>query len=288
MSALSLAIFPAMPSASPLSVMSAQERGGRTKTTPTPTPKPATPRQSVAKPSSPKPSRPRSGTIVRNQIGMDLVYVPPGSFMMGSNNGDSDEKPVHEVTIREGFYMGRYEVTQSEWQQVMGNSPSKFNGDNLPVETVSWLDAQGFIQKLNQMNDGYAYRLPTEAEWEYACRARTTGDYAGSLDSMAWYENNSGNQTHPVGQKQANGFGLYDMLGNVYEWCEDWQNYSGASKSVSAQKTRMLRGGSWDSPASRVRSAGRIWNPLDTRSGTWGFRVGDCSVIRWHGISSNE
>ncbi|MEP6913042.1 MAG: formylglycine-generating enzyme family protein, partial [bacterium] len=214
-----------------------------------------------------------AGTIVRNRIGMDLVYVPPGRFMMGSNNGDSDEKPIHEVDIMKGFYMGRYEVTQSEWQQVMGNSPSKFKGDNLPVESVSWLDAQEFIQKLNQMNDGYAYRLPTEAEWEYACRAGTTGDYAGNLDSMAWYENNSGNQTHAVGQKQSNGFGLYDMHGNVHEWCEDWQDYAGAPKSREAQKKRMLRGGSWDSPASRLRSAGRIWNPLNARSGTWGFRV---------------
>jgi formylglycine-generating enzyme required for sulfatase activity len=99
-------------------------------------------RQSDAKPSRPKPTRPVAGTIIRNQIGVELVYVPPGSFMMGSNNGDSDEKPVHDVTIREGFYMGRYEVTQSEWQDVIGNSPSKFKGNNLPVESVSWLDAR--------------------------------------------------------------------------------------------------------------------------------------------------
>src|SRR5205085_9149218 len=120
-------------------------------------------------------------------------------FMMGSETGDADEKPVHQVTIREGFYMGKYEVTQAQWKQVMGNNPSYFNNcDQCPVEMVSWNDAQEFIKKLNAMNDGYVYRLPSEAEWEYAARAGTTGDYAGDLDAMAWYLNNSGNKTHPV------------------------------------------------------------------------------------------
>lgn len=173
---------------------------------------------------------PKPGSIVRNQMGMELVYVPAGSFMMGSNNGDADEKPVHEVTIKEGFYMGRYEVKQAEWQQVMGNNPSNFKGDNLPVEQVSWDDAQSFISKLNERGDGFKYRLPTEAEWEYACRAGTTGDYAGDVNEMAWFSENSGNKTHTVGGKRPNAWGLADMHGNVWEWCADYyhETYYGA------------------------------------------------------------
>src|SRR5205085_11681819 len=124
---------------------------------------------------------------MQSRAGVEFVWIPAGSFMMGSENGGSDEKPVHRVMISEGFYMGKYEVTQAQWQAVMGNNPSRFKGDNLPVETVSWDDAVSFIAKLNAQNDGYTYRLPTEAEWEYAARAGTTGDYAGDLDAMAWY-----------------------------------------------------------------------------------------------------
>src|SRR5262249_4981511 len=132
------------------------------------------------------------------------------------------------------FEMGKYEVTQEQWQAVMSNNPSHFKGANLPVDTVSWNDAQEYIKRLNAQNDGYTYRLPTEAEWEYACRAGRMGDYTESLDEMAWYERNSANETHPVGQKKANGWGLYDMQGNVSEWCQDWfaEDYYSHSPSI--------------------------------------------------------
>jgi formylglycine-generating enzyme required for sulfatase activity len=203
--------------------------------------------------------------------------------MMGSNSNDN-EKPVHEVTISQPFYMGKYEVTQAQWQAVMGNNPSYFKdcGGNCPVEQVSWDDAQSFINKLNESNDGFRYRLPTEAEWEYACRAGTTGDYAGNLSEMAWYSENSGNKTHAVGGKQPNAWGLADMHGNVFEWCQDWyhETYYGAPTDGSAwlsrgeQKYRVLRGGSWSYlAASYARSAIRGSNTPDIRYTTVGFRV---------------
>ncbi len=214
--------------------------------------------------------------------------MPAGSFMMGSANGESNEKPVHQVTISQPFYIGKYEVTQAQWQSVMGNIPSYFKdcGGNCPVEQVSWDDAQNFINKLNEGNDGFRYRLPTEAEWEYACRAGTTGDYAGDLDSMAWHSANSGSKTHLVGAKQPNGFGLYDMHGNVWEWCEDWyhSNYDGAPSDGSAwlsggeQKYRVLRGGSWVNLAAYLRSALRGLNTPVIRLSIVGFRL--VAVVR--------
>jgi formylglycine-generating enzyme required for sulfatase activity len=208
-----------------------------------------------------------------------MVLVPAGSFKMGSDNGD--EKPVHDVTISQAFYMGKYEVTQAQWQAVMGSNPSNFKGDNLPVEQVSWDEAIAFIARLNAQKDGYIYRLPTEAEWEYACRAGTTGDFAGNLDAMAWYDKNSGGKTHDVGAKIPNAFGLFDMHGNVWEWCQDWYHasYIGAPGDGSAwlsggeQKSRVLRGGSWSSYATYLRSAYRSRITPDYRGSTFGFRV---------------
>jgi len=190
---------------------------------------------------------PKVGTMRRNSIGMEFMYIPEGSFQMGSTNGNGDEKPVHKVTISQGFFMGRTEVTQTQWQAVMGNNPSGFKDcGNCPVENVSWDDAQSFIAKLNAQNDGFKYRLPSEAEWEYAARSGTTGDYAGNLDSMAWYSANSGSKTHPVGTKQANAWGLYDMHGNVWEWCQDWYSdsyYGKQSKCKSDGSDKRLVSG---------------------------------------------
>jgi formylglycine-generating enzyme required for sulfatase activity len=200
---------------------------------------------------------------------------------MGSTNGAEYEKPVHRVSITRPFYMGKYEVTQGQWQAVMGNNTSYFkNGENCPVEQVSWDAAQHFLAKLNESNDGFHYRLPGEAEWEYASRAGTIGDYAGDLDSMAWYDKNSGNRTHPVGTKKPNAWGLYDMHGNVWEWCQDWydENYYRNSASSEPQgpsngQYRVLRGGSWNLNASLSRSARRGWNAPDSRGYDLEFRV---------------
>ena len=208
---------------------------------------------------------------------LELVWIEPGSFMMGSNNGENDEKPVREVTLTKGFWMGKYEVTQGQWERVMGNNPAYFKGARNPVEMVSWDNCQEFIRKLNALDGGRGpalsavegtpraglFRLPTEAEWEYACRAGTTGDYAGNLAEMGWYYDNSGNTTHPVGQKKANARGLYDMHGNVWEWCQDWyqNSYSGLVNTdptgPSAGEYRVVRGGGWSSLAAYARCATR-------------------------------
>lgn len=217
---------------------------------------------------------------------MDLVEIGAGSFCMGSNAREAieDEKPVHKVTINYSFYMAKFEVTQSQWQAVTGNNPSIFKecGGNCPVENVSWDDAHNFISKLNQSNDGFRYRLPAEAEWEYACRAGTTEDKWGTiLDTMTWYDKNSGKRTHPVGQKQPNAWGLTDMHGNVREWCEDWyhETYNGAPKDGSAwvtggeQKERVLRSGSFFDWVYVASSSDRNRRPPDYRDSTIGFRL---------------
>ena len=188
----------------------------------------------------------------------NMVPVEGGMFMMGRKTKwyeiSDNEKPAHKVTLS-SFSIGKYEVTQEEWEAVMGNNPSEYKGRKRPVECVSWNDCQEFIRKLNQLT-GKQFRLPTEAEWEYAARGgnRSRGyKYSGSdnIGSVAWYEDNSGRETHPVGQKQANELGLYDMSGNVYEWCQDWYGgYSSSSqtnpKGPSSGSDRVFRGGSWD------------------------------------------
>ncbi len=193
---------------------------------------------------------------------------------MGDTFGDgrSDEKPVHKVCV-DDFYIGKYEVTQGQWKAIMGNNPSSFSncGDNCPVENISWNDAQEFINKLNKKT-GKNYRLPTEAEWEYAARSGGRSEkYSGGndIDSVAWYKKNSGSKTHPVGQKSANGLGLYDMSGNVWEWVNDWYSSSYYSKSPKNNpkgpdigSARVLRGGSWYDDAGEARTAGHCeFNP---------------------------
>ncbi len=225
-------------------------------------------------------------------LGMKFAYVAPGSFQMGSNNGDSDEKPVHRVTISRGYWIGKYEVTQSEYQSIMGSNPSNFKGGSLPVETVSWNDAVKFCKKLTErerlaerLPSGYEFRLPTEAEWEFAARGgdKSRGyKYSGSdnIDNVAWYESNSGSKTHEVGTKSGNELGIYDMSGNVWEWClDDWHsNYNGAPSNGSrwgngSGSRRVIRGGSWDSHARDCRSALRYnFSPGNTLN-LLGFRV---------------
>ena len=223
-----------------------------------------------------------SGDIWRDPTtGMEFVWVPGGCYQMGSNHGDSDEKPVHEVCV-DGFWMGKYEVTQAQWKQVMGGNPSYFKGDRNPVEQVSWRDARFFIKKLNGKGNG-TFRLPTEAEWEYAARSGGKNEkYAGgnSVDHVAWYDGNSGNKTHPVGTKAPNGLGLHDMSGNVWEWCEDTFSksaYSSHSRNnpiySGGGDCRVLRGGGWFNGPGDVRSARRGGDGPGCTSDNIGFRL---------------
>ena len=217
-----------------------------------------------------------------NSIGMEFMQIPAGSFVMGSpshEEGRSSRERQHEVRIVQGFWMGKYEVTQSEWKVVMGSNPSGFAdcGPRCPVEQVSWEDAQEFIRKLNgrESGRGYRYRLPTEAEWEYAARAGSTGTRYGELGEVAWYDDNSGRRTHPVGMKQANALGLHDMLGSVWEWMSDWYRSYDESEDEfgSSGSSRVIRGGSWFSIARHVRSANRLNISPGARYTIIGFRL---------------
>ena len=222
-----------------------------------------------------------------NSIGMQLKLIPAGTFSMGSANGDSDEGPVHEVTITKPYYLGVYEVTNAQWQAVMGDVPSEWKDADRPVESVSWDKAAAFCEALSALpaerQAGRVYRLPTEAEWEYACRAGTTtaysfGDEESLLGDFAWFDDNSGRQTHPVGQKRPNGWGLYDMHGNVWEWCSDWYGdyAAGAVRDPvgpASGSDRVLRGGSWYDSASLCRSAFRIRFYPSYRFSNLGFRL---------------
>ena len=243
--------------------------------------------------------KPQYGNIIAPS-GIEMVFVEGGTFDMGSNEYDK-EKPVHSVTVGD-FYIGKTEVTQAQYQAVMGNNPSSFKGDNLPVEQVSWNDAVAYCKKLSQ-KEGVTYRLPTEAEWEYAARGgyQSRGyEYSGSNDlkEVGWYYENSGNrtldddnwdfdnlkkyncQTQPVGTIQPNELGIHDMSGNVWEWCNDWYDGNYYKNSPSRNPTgpswgsgRVLRGGSWSNRASRCRVANRIHDAPDYSNSYLGFRV---------------
>ncbi|MCX5771635.1 MAG: SUMF1/EgtB/PvdO family nonheme iron enzyme [Candidatus Hydrogenedentes bacterium] len=225
-----------------------------------------------------------------------MVWIPPGEFMMSSPESeperDGNERPLHRVAISRGFWLGKYEVTQAQWQAVMAGAPSKFKGDTLPVECVSWDDCHEFIWRLNAKGEGL-FRLPTEAEWEYACRAGTTTPFAFGETISPEQANYNGDgtywngregvyrqQTTPVGSFRPNAWGLYDMHGNVCEWCQDWwhDTYQGAPEDGSAWESpagerRVLRGGSWDDTLRNCRSAAREPDTPGSRHGALGFRV---------------
>jgi len=244
---------------------------------------------------SKRPPKAESKRTFTNSIGMKFVLIPEGTFMMGSPSdepGRWNNERQHRVTLSKGFYIQTTEVTQGQWRSIMGSNPSHFKscGDNCPAEQFSWNDCQDFIRRLNQKEGTNKYRLPTEAEWEYACRAESTTAFANggitelkcaydpNLDAMGWYCGNSGGKTHPVGQKKPNAWGLYDMHGNVWEWCQDRyeKNYPTGHvtdpKGPSSGTGRVLRGGSWDYSARYCRSALRGWGRPGYRA-YMGFRV---------------
>jgi formylglycine-generating enzyme required for sulfatase activity len=224
-----------------------------------------------------------------NSIGMEFVRIPAGSFTMGADknfeDASDDETPQHRVTISKPFYLGKFEVTQAQWAAVMGINPSKFRDWSNPVDNVSWDNVQVFIERLNLKERTNKYRLPTEAEWEYAARAGTTsqysfGDGADSLGRHAWYDGNSEMKAHPVGQKKANPWGLHDMHGNVWEWVQDWHGEDYYAKSPASDPRgpsegsfRVLRGGSWYFDAEGLRSANRFYLSPDYRIELNGFRL---------------
>ena len=231
---------------------------------------------------------PKLGEVWHDPVtGIEFVFVMGGCFDMGDNFGDeyANEKPVHEVCV-DNFYIGKHEVTQEQWADVMDKNPSCYkSGNNYPVESVSWSDVQGFINKLNQKT-GENYRLPTEAEWEYAARSGGKREkFSGineksRLGSYAWYTKNSGNKTHPVGQKKPNGIGIYDMTGNVWEWCQDWygryyyrDSPKDNPKGPSSAPLLVIRGGSWSNGPMHLRASRRDYSAPGHGHSNRGFRL---------------
>ena len=243
----------------------------------------------------PSKSNPTANKTFTNSNGMKFIYISPGSFVMGSpddEKGRYDNETQHKVKLTQGFFLATTEVTQGQWAAVMGNNPSNFKecGDECPVDQISWDDVQLFIQRLNLLEGTKKYRLPTEAEWEYACRAGNNEAFASggitelecnrdiNLDAVAWFCGNSDNTTHRVAQKKPNALGLYDMHGNVSELCEDWYAEYPSDQIIDPQGSasgtyRTIRGGGWDAYARHCRSACRGALPPGERSHGVGFRL---------------
>ncbi len=277
--------------------------------------------------STPKIKEERNLTIpLSEKVSLDMIWIEPGSFMMGSPVGElgrDDDETQHRVTLTKGYWLGKYEVTQEQYKAIMGNNPSKFEGNNLPVECVSWNDAMEFCRKLtDKLGDtlprGYKCSLPTEAQWEYACRAGTTSSLnsgknmttteddgvCDNLDEVGWYWMNGGKKnwnggnnpstcTHPGGMKKPNVWGLYDMHGNVCEWCLDWYGDYPTSavtdpKGPNSGSGRVDRGGGWDSYARICRSAYRSGDDPGFRYNYFGFRVALVPVQRPDGFQIVE
>jgi formylglycine-generating enzyme required for sulfatase activity len=229
-----------------------------------------------------------AGAYIVNTVGMKLVCVPAGEFMMGSLDNESgryDNEILHKVILTKGFYIQTAQITQKQWQIIMGNNPSRFKegGEDCPVESVSYDDVQEFIKKLNLKEGIDKYRLPTEAEWEYACRAETNtayffGNDESKLKEYAWYDKNSDSRTHPVGLLKPNAWGLYDMHGNVWEWCQDWHGEYTNSLLTDPMgpnngSARILRGGGLNNPSQDCRSANRGRSTQGNRGISFGFRI---------------
>lgn len=284
--------------------MNAQTRvvTGPTKQKPTtsaakPKPKPQQPAKPkpAAKPKPQQPTKPtrspqelRTETFTVNGVSFKMCYVKGGSFLMGAtpeqgSEEDCYDKPVHKVTLSD-YYIGQTEVTQALWQAVMGSNPSKFKGDNLPVERVSWNDCQEFLEKLNAKT-GRTFHLPTEAQWEFAARGGNNSrdyKYSGSNypDDVAWYDSNSMYKTHNVATKQANELGIYDMSGNVWEWCSDWyasdyykNSDANNPRGAYTGSCRVLRGGGWINYARYCHSSYRCYDVPSNRYGSLGLRL---------------
>lgn len=217
----------------------------------------------------------------RQPTGLELVRIKGGCFQQGSATGASNEKPVHEVCLTD-YYLGKYEVTQRDWQDVMGSNPSRFKacGDSCPVDSVSWSDAKAFINRLNAIT-GRNFRLPTEAEWEFACRDRSKMvNYCGGneVGVVAWHRYNSRNGPHPVGQKQQNSLGIFDMSGNVWEWVLDWNGTYPSTlqndpNGATSGSSRVRRGGSWQYDPEKTRSTWRSSGYQEDRAMDIGFRL---------------
>jgi formylglycine-generating enzyme required for sulfatase activity len=226
-------------------------------------------------------SEPKSSVTVDvgGGVAMDFVLAPAGSFTMSCDDDLPGAPPRRRVTIEKPFYLARYETTQAQWQAVMGSNPSEFDGPNNPVENVSWDDCRRFLAKLNERTHGTRFHLPTEEQWEYACRAGSTtkwncGDDESAVEQCAWFAKDSGRSTHAVGGKKPNAWGLYDMHGNVWEWCDDAPPGECGDGPARVAADRVFRGGSWYFTAAGARSGCRAWgDAAELRRSTVGFRV---------------